>query len=542
MTGERKRIHAGIIYADCERSALGTRSRVAKDLAGKKVLRRTVERLSRAKRLDEIAVFCPAGQVDIIGALIKETGAVVVGLQQPVGISARITRRKWALTSWRGGIGEATQFDEQMFTGEMLARMRDRGYYSVFSVPAEAVVLDAQLVDEMVEHHEEHGDEMRFTFTQAAPGLSGCMYRLDLLGDLTEARKSVGDLLAYDPDTPHADYIVQECAYKVKERLYGSEFRYIADTERSWAGLEKLLAGMDDESSPAEQIVMKMEDIRTNTEKLPREVVIEISGESSLRTKGYPHRQGNCGRGMMNLDIFEKIVKELVEYDDLCLTLGGCGEPLAHPELVPMIEAAKAAGIFGINIETDGRRLKGDLAERLRGAEVDTICVYLDANSAEVYEKVKGQGGYDELAGQVEDFLTQRNGGRPIVVPILVKTRETMGEMEAFYDRWIRQGGCAVIEGYNDFAGQIADRSVMNMAPPKRAQCRRLAKWMTILADGTVTICGQDYQGEGGVGNVKEKTVEALWRSGELEDLRRAQSEGRYEVNNLCSACREWHR
>ena len=100
----------------------------------------------------------------------------------------------------------------------------------------------------------------------------------------------------------------------------------------------------------------------------------------------------------------------------------------------------------------------------------------------------------------------------------------------------------AVIAGYNDFAGQITDRAVMDMAPPERYACGRLQECMTIRADGGVSICQQDFKGEYEVGNVHKTSVSELWRSEAWEKLRQAHREGEYEEHALCARCREWHR
>lgn len=541
---ERKNV--GFLYADEGRSALGTSSRVGQQLAGVAVLRRTLERLSRAERLDEIIVFCPAQQRGRIGELAAGTRAEVVALQEPVPISKRVQRRKWALGGWRGGLREATCFDEQSFTAEMVAVLREREVYTALAVPSEAVVIDPGLVDGLIEYHHTHGEEMRFTFSQAAVGLAGCAYRLDLLHELVQSGAHVGDLLAYDPDRPRADYVNAECTYRIAQELCTSCFRYVADTQRTFAALERLLEGGNGElaEGDAVEIVRAMEGRRQEAEGLPREVEVEINTEPTLRIKGYPHGQMAGSRGPMSLALFEKIVSECAAYDDICLTIGGFGEPLAHGEVVKMIAAAKEAGIFGINVETDGRLLKGELAEALLEGPADVISVYLDANSEQLYRQVKGQEGFEEVVGQLEAFVEKREakGSGPMVAPHLVKTRATMGEMEEFYDRWLRRCGAAVIVGFNDFAGQIADEAVMDMSPPKRVACRRLFESMTILADGRVTICGQDFAGKCAVGNITDNTVGEVWKSQALEELREAHRQENYHANELCARCKEWHR
>ncbi len=546
MSNANNKKNAAILYADLKRNVWGTRSYLTDRLAGRSVLERTISRLEQANRLDEIIVFCPDEQQEQVRELIGQTTAIVKGLTEPVPLSKHIPGRKWAMDSWRGGIREATLFDEQAFTAEMVLYARERKIYTALSVACEAVVIDPKLTDALLEHHHEHGDAMRFTFTQAGPGLCGGAYRMDLLHELVLTGAYIGDLLRYDPATPHADYIVQECNYKVDPELYTTRFRYIADTRRSFVALENFVirAGNDFQQWDAKRIVTELEQQYQAPDILPHEVEIEITTEPSLRISGYPHRADSehPQRQMMSLACFEKIVRQLGEYDDVCLTIGGFGEPLSHPELMAMIEVAKAAGILGINIETDGQLLRGDLAEALSGSKVDVISVYLDADDGEIYHKVKGKDCFDGVVGQLEAFIEKTKNAGPMILPHLVKTRRTMAQMEAFYDRWLKSCDGAVIVGYNDFAGQIEDKAVMDMASPQRSACRRLSGSMTILADGCVTICGQDFKGSCAIGNVNEKSIKELWRSQALEKLRAAHRQRNFGVNELCGKCKEWHR
>jgi len=547
MSDTNNKKNAAILYADLKRSVWGTRSYLADRLAGRSVLERTISRLEQANRLDEIIVFCPGEQQEQVRELIGQTTAIIKDLTESVPLSKRMPNRKWAMNSWRGGIREATWFDEQAFTAEMVLYAREREIYTAMSVACEAVVVDPELTDALLEHHHEHGDAMRFTFTQAGPGLCGGAYRMDLLHELVLTGGYIGDLLRYDPATPHADYIVQECNYKVDPELYTTQFRYIADTRRSFVALENLVmkAGDDFQQWDAKRIVAELEQSCPGPDILPREVEMEITTEPSLRISGYPHRVDSVEhpeRQRMSLACFEKIVEQLGEYDDICLTIGGFGEPLSHLELTAMIDSAKAAGILGINIETDGQLLRGDLADALSGSKVDVISVYLDADDGEIYHEVKGKDCFDEVVGQLEAFIEKTKDAGPMILPHLVKTRRTMAQMEAFFDRWLKKCDGAVIVGYNDFTGQIEDKSVMDMASPQRSACRRLSGSMTILADGSVTICGQDFKGSCATGNVNEKSIKELWRSQALEELRAAHRQRNFAMNELCGKCKEWHR
>jgi len=219
MTEAPQKKNVALIFADLSRSALGTKSRIQESLRGVPVLRRTIERLEQVEALQEIIVFCPAQDESALRELTVGTAAVLIGLQETVPVSKRVPYRKWSLDSWRGGINEATVFDEQSYTGEMVQILRDREVYSVLAVAAEAVLVDPQLCAELIEYHHENEHVMRFTFTQAPPGLVPCVYRLDMLHELVLAQTHIGQLLCYDPENPHADYINMECAYRLDLEL-----------------------------------------------------------------------------------------------------------------------------------------------------------------------------------------------------------------------------------------------------------------------------------------------------------------------------------
>ena len=152
--GQKK---VAVLYADLDRSSLGTSSRLADMIDGETVLSRTTTRLGSVKSLDEIIVFCPADQQQRVRELIPDGSVVVMDLKEAPPLSNRVRWRKWSLTSWRGGLHEATQFDEQIYTSEMVQYLRDQNVYTAVLVPAGAILIDPELLDALIEHHHNHG-------------------------------------------------------------------------------------------------------------------------------------------------------------------------------------------------------------------------------------------------------------------------------------------------------------------------------------------------------------------------------------------------
>ena len=80
------------------------------------------------------------------------------------------------------------------------------------------------------------------------------------------------------------------------------------------------------------------------------------------------------------------------------------------------------------------------------------------------------------------------------------------------------------------------------MCPPKRFPCRHLWRCLTILADGTATMCGQDFKAAHPIGNAFTESVEDLWNSEKLNQIRQRHQNGEFGVNALCAQCKEWPR
>jgi radical SAM protein with 4Fe4S-binding SPASM domain len=131
-------------------------------------------------------------------------------------------------------------------------------------------------------------------------------------------------------------------------------------------------------------------------------------------------------------------------------------------------------------------------------------------------------------------------GGIPLVIPRLLKVRDTIPEMEPFFDFWVERCGWAVIDGPTDRAGSVPFDGVVDMAPPKRKACRRIWDRLVFRPDGQAKACDEDLAGKLFVGHIEGMTLQQMWTA--LGDLRRMHAEGRWSEVIPCASCREWHR
>lgn len=561
-----------LLQANLDVTPIGTRSRLATELAGVPVLRRTVSRISRAKLVQDVYVVAPPDQVDRCRNILAGSGAEVRADDAPAPGWSSLVRsaRKWSLDAWRGGVGQTTVFDEFADCG-LVARFLDQEKAdAVLVVPPSAPLIDPVLADAMIHHWVSVEPDARVVITQTPPGLSGILLTADIARELAEKNIPVGWIMSYQPDTPKKDLIFEPCYCESPTEVRHAAGRLMADTERACVCLADLFRDHQDPDGPTVGRWLT-ERGGSFVDSLPREVEIELTTcdpypDTLVRARG---SRVNT-RGPIDAGIVGRVAKELAAWDDSLVVLGGFGDPLRHPALGDVLAWLRPVddnGIYGLAVRTTAVDLQGELMESLVSHGVDILNVTLDAWTPELYARLhaplvaveSGAGGGDtptvmsdpavpDLAAVLANLESlaawqrKNEAAAPIVVPEMTKTRDNVCEQDEFFDGWIRRNGTAVISGPSHHAGQCEDRSVIRMAPSVRSPCRRIRERCLILADGRVVFCDQDLNGRHALGSLLESSLEELWQGGDFESLRQSHREGDCEKHTLCAKCDDWHR
>lgn len=546
-----------VLQADLEVTPLGTKSRLTEELGGVTIIRRTVDRVRRMKRLSAVHVLCPSRQVERCESLLRGTDAVIHAYDAGPPPWANLVQpaRKWSLDGWRGGIGGTSHFDEYVDARLIAGLLKSKKANAVLCVPAAAPLVDPDLADRMIESHREADDDIRLTFCQAPPGVAGIVLTASLVLELAQKGIPLGWIFSYKPDSPQRDMIFQPCCYDVPAELRHAVGRLTADTLRSTQRVAALLSAHD-EPDLVRIGSWLTEHEHTIVEPLPREVEIELTTadpypESAVRPRG----SRVVSRGPIDTAIVERVVEELIRYDDALVVLGGFGDPLLHPQFSEILRAIRSVqrdghGLYGLAVRTAGVHLTGEIIDVLVAQGVDVLNVTLDAWTPDLYGQLHTPGNpadadLDAVLRRLDRLAEVRQTGgsaKPILVPEMTKMRDNMHELDDFHDGWLRRVGAVAITGYSHYAGQCDDRSVIDMAPAPRLPCRRLASRCLVLADGRVTTCDQDFMGVQTVGCMQDRTLEAIWHGEAFERMRSSHRENNLQSTALCAACQEWHR
>lgn len=122
----------------------------------------------------------------------------------------------------------------------------------------------------------------------------------------------------------------------------------------------------------------------------------------------------------MSMDVFKLIIDQSASSRLVkpVLKLIGLGEPLLNPHIGSMVEYAKKKGLY-VDVVSNFTLGNPKIFEKFIEAQLDSLCVSLDAASPEVFERIRVGAKFDEVINNVKLFLGIRksmNSVKPRVI------------------------------------------------------------------------------------------------------------------------------
>jgi len=556
-----------LIPVDLSRSALGLPSRLEHRVAGRSVLAHTLARVDRISSIQGIVLIHPRGQqpLKLVEGMSFRLPVHAFEVDAPslqdTYSAMRVSARKIAPSSWRGGLGSTTCYDEILYAREMANALKQHQGDSAVLIGADWLLVDPVLTREVLAIHLESPDTLQMTFSQAAPGLTGIAISRVLFEQLASSGVHIGHLLAYNPQKPQADPIGKDVCLQIPPQVRDCPHRLIYDLPRSAALIDQLADHWDATtfaSADALQTVTTLATLSVDDASfLPREVTLELTPRRTTNGLIMPQHHVSLDRPDLSVDDALTIVRQLGRDGDTLLRLGGLGDALLHPQWDVIVQAAHDAGVWGIIIDTD-LLVDQPTLEKLLSLPVDAVHVRLNADTSATYRAVMTheQDPDDHFKRVLENLqwlLNTRNArwqkpqefpaaraGAPWIVPSLIKTAQTFRDMETFFDRWMVYTSHAVIAPPQTGCGLMPDQEMVKMTPPRRRPCRQLASRLTIHSNGQLAQCDQDWLGRGSVGDARTMPLPQLVQ--QLIPLKEKHLQGQWDESPLCTKCDQWHR
>ena len=245
----------------------------------------------------------------------------------------------------------------------------------------------------------------------------------------------------------------------------------------------------------------------------------------------------------MAMALFERIADECAEHET-AIWLHFLGEPLLHRDLVPMIRYAKRAGVRQVGLSTNGVSLHGEVASAVLDSGLDRLECSMDANERDGYRAMRGRDHFTRVERNLRAFLREkraRGNDKPVTSVQFMRTPEVEAELDALVDAWRDDLGprdFVMTIRPAPFGGAIATE------PPATATTRPPCAWLfssvLITQDGSVLMCGADWDARAPLGHLDDAKLGEIWRGAVAERRRRAHREGRFADAGPCGTCQDW--
>lgn len=284
-------------------------------------------------------------------------------------------------------------------------------------------------------------------------------------------------------------------------------------------------------------------------EETPLTIAIEVTNKCNLTCSTCPHPSLSPNeKGSMNMDLFEKIVDECCQFPALTsIVFTGFGEPLLHPQLIPMSFYVKKKKIPIVRTYTNGVLLKEKSEDILLNSGFDEITLSLNSATQMIYEKITKSLQYMRVTDNIKYFLQKRKSLKkriPFVNLQLLKLNDVSFDKEEFIRYWkpsLKFGDCISIKESHSFAGQVDDPRVRKVFKvTKRVPCGQLWNVLFIAWNGDVTPCCVDPFKKLKIGSCCNSSLLDLWRSSAMAHMRNIHLQRKYDQMPLCSHCETW--
>ena len=232
----------------------------------------------------------------------------------------------------------------------------------------------------------------------------------------------------------------------IRARL--SSARRRADLVGRWAS-HAGRAGWVDRAKLAHALVLRP----TRVLWSPQFAKLEITTRCNLSCRYCEHAcaaggQPRLGRSMEPAQL-ERVLGALPRLR--WLDIQGVGEPLAHPQLIDLLDVLERRGIT-LELTTNGLLLDEHLCARLCAGLAYRVTVSLPAASPETFEKLCGAGGFQKVVEAVQRLAAVP--GRPQLRLLHVPTAPSIHELSGVVDLAVASGvDCLTISRYQPVRG-----------------------------------------------------------------------------------------
>jgi len=253
-------------------------------------------------------------------------------------------------------------------------------------------------------------------------------------------------------------------------------------------------------------------------------------------------------QGVMKIDVFQKIVDDLGEFDTpiKVLRMYKDGEPFLNKRLAEMVAYAKRSKhVEYIDTTTNGTFISPDRVGPVIEAGIDKINISVDGMTEDTYAKFTGfKFDFEKFVENVK-WLYDNKGNCEVVVKIPGELITAVQRQE-FFDTFGDHCDRIFVENFapcwpefdiEKHTGVKISKGIYQQAIGDTDTCPYIFYGYSVNADGLVSSCFLDWGRKLVIGDVRRRSMKEIWNSELMNALRLQHLEGRRRQNGVCGNC-----
>ena len=270
---------------------------------------------------------------------------------------------------------------------------------------------------------------------------------------------------------------------------------------------------------------------RERTSDWPAIVQIESTNLCNAKCVFCPRDEMHRRQGVMDMDLFKKVVDECAALGITHVRVHNYGEPFLDKQLVEKVRYAKERGIAEVGMISNGSLIDESIAQGMIDAGLDAINISVDASGKEVFESTRLNLDYDVVIRNIETLVRLRKASgrvRPKLILSFVRQNNSQDEHE-FIEHWRTIADKVHITDLHNWAGTLNATSDVNYP------CYRMWQTFTVLWDGRVSLCCADFDGRHILGDLRTSSIADIWNGPAYREVRRQHLES--GGPEICRSC-----
>lgn len=283
------------------------------------------------------------------------------------------------------------------------------------------------------------------------------------------------------------------------------------------------------------------------TNGFPKRVLLELTTACNSDCTMCPRNVLTRKIEHMDADVAKGAIDDIAKVGISGLWLYNIGESLLHPQFYEVLDHCRRYDNLGsIWLSTNGEYLDDEKIEMLLDHPVDILNYSVNAMSEEKYKTISPKLTFDRVQKNIHTLIRrkrERGQSRPLIRAQMIEIPGVMHEIDDFKKEFGDKADILSINQLEGFSQNVPSNNKDDeISLNKRIEkCNRLDREdFIIFADGSVSCCATDFNGEFNLGNIHDMTVQEIY-SGEIyQNILHKHKTGRLHEIEICSRCQDF--